>query len=158
MKNKIIIRSFLILIMVAAFGTITMAQGHKAGPKKAPMEMRMKRMLPDLSDDQIAKIKAYRLEMMKEVTPLKAQIKEKKAHLQVLSIAEEPDMKAINATIDEISKLQAKLMKTMAQFRQNVRAILTVDQRIVFDNMMQSGAFHKKVRAPKNPHHSKTGK
>ena len=142
MKRTILSRSLLIIMMIAAMGmTINVsAQGPGHGrsqaqkASKASAEMRMKVMLPDLTDDQVAKIKALRLEMLKQLNPIKAKMREKQAHLQSLSIAEKPDMAAINKTIDEIGALKIQMMKIHAKFRQDMRTLLTEDQRVIFDS------------------------
>jgi Spy/CpxP family protein refolding chaperone len=143
MKKNILSRSLLIIMMIAAMSmsATVWAQGPEAGrgagkpgAKKGNPEMHMKMMLPDLTDEQVAKIKTLRIEMMKQLNPLRAELKEKMAHLNTLSIAEKPDMKAINTTIDEIGALKTKMMKIHAKFRQDVRALLTDDQRVIFDS------------------------
>jgi len=153
MKKNILSRSLLIIMMIAAMSmsATVWAQGHgagrghgKPGAKKGNPEMHMKMMLPDLSDEQVAKIKTLRIEMMKQITPLKAQMKEKMAHLNTLSIAEKPDMKAINSTIDEIGDLRVQMMKIHAKFRQDVRALLTAEQRVMFDSKAGSMMGHGK--------------
>lgn len=165
MKKNILSRSLLIIMMIAAMSMSTTAfaqgsghgkghgKGQAQGMKKGDQTTHMKMMLPDLSDEQIAKIKTLRLEMMKQVTPLKAQLKEKMAHLNTLSIAEKPDMKAINTTIDEIGALKVQMMKIHAKFRQDMRALLTADQRIIFD----SKAGKRMGHGMKGHHGSKSG-
>ena len=83
-----------------------------------------------------------RVEMMKKTNPLKAQLKEKKAHLNSIAIADKADMKAINKTIDEMGALKIEMMKIHAQMRQNVRALLNDDQRVVFDSKAGSMKGH----------------
>ncbi len=143
MKKNILSRSLLIIMMIAAMSmsATVWAQGPgtgrgpgKPGAKKGNPEMHMKMMLPDLTDEQVAKIKTLRVEMMKKTNPLQAQIKEKQAHLNTLSIAASPDMKAINKTVEEIGDLRTQIMKIRMQFRQDVRALLTADQRVIFDS------------------------
>ncbi|MCK5856103.1 MAG: Spy/CpxP family protein refolding chaperone [Bacteroidales bacterium] len=148
MKKTLLSRSLLIIMMIAAMGmtTAVWAQGQGNGKgyghgqkqgqgmKKGDPAMHMKMMIPDLTVEQAEKIKSLRLEMMKKINPLKAQIKEKRAHLNTLSIVEKPDMKAINKTIDEIGALRIEMMKIHAQMRQDVRAVLTEDQRVIFDS------------------------
>jgi Spy/CpxP family protein refolding chaperone len=113
----------------------------------------MKQMIPDLTEDQMTKIKSLRLEMMKETNPLKAQMKEKKAHLNTLAIAEKADMKAIEKTIDEMGAIRVQMMKAHAKMRQDVRAILTDDQRVIFDSKAGSMMSHGK----KGHHGPKSG-
>jgi len=166
MKKNILSRSLLIIMMIAAMSMSlnVWAQGHgpnkaKKGMNQGKPAMHMKMMIPDLSEDQKSQIKNLRMQMTKETTPIKAQIREKKAHLNTLSIAEKPDMKAINKTIDEIGALQVKIMKAHAKMRQDIRALLTDEQKVVFDskagNMKGHGA---KGYGTKGYHHSKQGR
>ena len=160
MKKNILSRSLLIIMMIAAMSmtTTAWAQGRGAskgqGGKKGAPTMHMKKMLPDLTDDQVKKIKSLRMDMMKQVTPMKAQLQELKAHLHTLSIAEKADMEAINSTIEKMGAIRTKMMMIHAKFRQDVRLVLTDEQRIVFDskagNMMGQGM--------KGHHGSKQGK
>ena len=90
--------------------------------------------LPNLTDDQKTKMKDLRLAHMKEVQPLQNQLGELRAKQRTLTTAEKPDMKLINANIDEITKVQSQLMKSQAQMKQQIRALLTDEQRIAFDN------------------------
>jgi Spy/CpxP family protein refolding chaperone len=161
MKKNLVKRGLMIIVMIAAISVSQVWAQVPGGPKgkkgpkssKAPMELRMQRMLPDLTDDQMAKIKTLRIEMLKKINPLKAQIAEKRAHIKSLSLADTPDMKAIDKSIDELSVLQAKLMKIMAKFRQDVRATLTADQRAIFDSRMSSKRGSKS--SAKCPHTTK---
>lgn len=137
MKTNLNYRSLIVIILFVAMSTTVMAQRQGGQKKVRPTqncEMQMKKMLPDLTDDQVAKIEKLHLQMIKEATPIKSVMKEKKARLHTLAIAEKVDMNAINSTIDEISTLQAKLMKIRAKYHQDVRALLTDDQRILFDS------------------------
>lgn len=93
----------------------------------------MLKQIPDLSKEQEAKIKELHKNHMKQMLPLKNELNEKEARLKTLNSAEKPDMKVINALIDEISLIKAKMMKAKNQFIQDVRALLTEDQRLAFD-------------------------
>ena len=48
-------------------------------------------------------------------------------------------MKAINANIDEITKLQNQMMKKAAEHRQQVRNLLTDEQKLWFDSHVGGG-------------------
>jgi len=157
MLKKAINRSLLIIMMIAAIGMTNnvwaQGPGQGKGPRgqKGKQEMQMKKMFPDLTKEQMDKIKSLRMEMLKQVNPLKAEIREKQAHLQTLSISEKPDMNAINKTIDEIGALKTKMMKIHAKFRQDVRALLTDEQRVVFDS--KAGMMGKAMKGHHGPHH-----
>jgi len=159
MKKNLLNRSLLIIMMIAAMSMSTNVfaqgpgQGKGKGMKKGGPAMHMKQMIPDLTEDQMTKIKSLRLETMKETTPLKAQMKEKKAHLNTLAIAEKADMKAIEKTIDEMGAIRVQMMKAHAKMRQGVRAILTDDQRVIFDSKAGKMMSHGK----KGHHGPKSG-
>lgn len=97
--------------------------------------------IPDLTDAQKESIKKIRLAAQKDMLPLRNQINEKMAHLQTLNTAEKADMKAIDKTIDEVYALKADMAKTQAKSRQEVRKLLTEEQRLVFDSHMPGDRF-----------------
>ncbi|MCF8297230.1 MAG: Spy/CpxP family protein refolding chaperone [Saprospiraceae bacterium] len=89
--------------------------------------------LPDLTEEQQKKIKELRLKQMKAILPLKNEITEKQAHLKTLTTKEKVDMNAVNTTIDEITVVKAKMMKLKAAHQQEIRNLLTEEQRLIFD-------------------------
>lgn len=89
--------------------------------------------ITDLTDVQKQKIDGLCLAHKKEMTSIKNQINEKRAHLKTLQAADKADMTAINKTIDEISALNADLMKKGAANKQSIRDLLTEKQKITFD-------------------------
>jgi Spy/CpxP family protein refolding chaperone len=91
--------------------------------------------IPDLTADQQKQIDALKATMMKDRLQLTAQIQEKKAHLKTLTITDQPDMAAINKTVDELYALKAELAKKKEAHIQDVRKILTPEQRLQFDMM-----------------------
>jgi len=95
-----------------------------------------------LTDEQKAKIKDLKLAHTKETMKLKSKMGELHAHLQTLSTADVADMKSINATIDEITQTQNLMMKSREGFKQQVRSLLTEEQRIEFDQK-EGQQFHR---------------
>lgn len=89
--------------------------------------------IPDLTEDQKTKITDLRVAHMKEMQNFKNQMREKRAHLITLQTADNVDMKAVNSTIDEITTLKNKQMKSNAVHRQKVRNLLTDNQKVYFD-------------------------
>ncbi|MDP4207316.1 MAG: Spy/CpxP family protein refolding chaperone [Bacteroidota bacterium] len=89
--------------------------------------------MPGLTDEQKTKIKAIHMATFKEVKGLKNQLGELKAKQRTLTTADKPDLNAINANIDDITKVLNKVMKAEAAAKQQVRALLTDEQKIVFD-------------------------
>ncbi len=118
--------------------------------KPACQQDMMCKNIPDLTDQQKKQIEDFHLAHMKEMTPLKNQMGEKRAHLKTLRTADKPDNNAINKTIDEITNLQNQMMKKCETHFQSVRGILTDKQRVFFDakccqhdDMMGGGCGNK---------------
>jgi Spy/CpxP family protein refolding chaperone len=89
--------------------------------------------IPDLTADQKTKLEDLKLKHLKEVTPLKNQLTEKKAKINTLLDAEKTDMAALNAAIDEMTAVTNQLIKKKAEHKLAVRNILTDKQKIMFD-------------------------
>lgn len=85
-------------------------------------------MIPGLTKEQQAKMKDLRGEHQKATQLLRAQHAEKAAHLKTLTLADNPDTKAINKTIDEMMALSGDILKRAISFRQAVKGILTPEQ------------------------------
>jgi periplasmic protein CpxP/Spy len=125
------VSTMLALMFLVVFSTS--AQQRTSAPQKKQMKFEKHAMLPDLTDAQKDQMKAIHLKTMKATQPLKNELMEKKARLNTLSSAENADMKAINRQIDEITAIQGSIQKLKASGKQEVRSILTEDQRVIFD-------------------------
>ena len=88
----------------------------------------------NLTEDQRTQMKSMRLKMQQEMLPIRNKIGENRAKLRTLSTVENADMKAINKVIDSNSQLSANLAKLWAANRQDIRKILSEEQRIMFDS------------------------
>src|SRR5258707_2345530 len=100
--------------------------------------------IPNLTDDQKAKIKAQQIAFGKEALPLQNQLEEKRAHLRTLQTAQAYDANAVNATIDDIAKTESQLMKKHAANHEAIRKLLNDEQRLAFDS--NKGFRHGSVR------------
>lgn len=119
------------------------------GPERpAEGQCRMIGLIPDLSPEQQVKVEELRLKHLETTVELKAKLREKEAHLETLAVAQKPDMNAINATIDEIAGIKSGLRKNQMAFRMDVRALLTPEQRVVFDQR----ASMMKGKGPRGQH------
>jgi Spy/CpxP family protein refolding chaperone len=119
----------------------------KGGHTNQMGHMRQNGMMQNLTDDQKTKMKELKISLYKTVQPLHNQMEELKAKQHTLTTSEKPDLKAINSNIDEITKVQNQLMKAMAAHHQEIRSLLTEEQRIQFDSKSI------KKRGPGNMHH-----
>ncbi len=86
-----------------------------------------------LSDAQREKMQTIRIETEKQIKPYQDQMRELMARHQTLVTAEKPDMKAIEASLEQISKVQLQMAKIRAARHQEIRAQLTEEQRLMFD-------------------------
>ena len=144
MKTRSVI---IIALMIFVSGSI-FAQGNPNANNKKGDRLFMN--IPDLTEDQKDQIKEMRTMHMKEVMPLRNELNEKEAHLQTISVGDNVDLNKVYATIDEIAEIKVNTAKKRAAFRQDVRKILTEDQRVFFD--MHAG--HKKNKHMMHkPHH-----
>ncbi len=94
--------------------------------------------IPDLTDEQEKKISDLRVAHMDEMTEYRAQVREHQAHLKALEIADDPDMQEINTTIEEIGQVRIQMQKARAQLHQDIRELLTEEQRTFFDHFRNS--------------------
>ncbi|MBI9055887.1 MAG: Spy/CpxP family protein refolding chaperone [Bacteroidales bacterium] len=95
--------------------------------------------IPDLTEDQQTKIKALRVDHMKEMNTLRNQTNELRAKKQTLMSTDNADMKEINSVIDQMTTLQNKRMKTSAKHRQEIRNELNDEQKVYFDSRRMHG-------------------
>jgi Spy/CpxP family protein refolding chaperone len=107
-------------------------------------------MIPDLTDEQKEQIKDIRVESMEEMLTLKNKLGEKAARLRTLQTAAKANMSEINKAIEDIGKLRTEMMKLKAASHQEIRSLLTDEQRIFFD------AHHPHHGGP-GEHHGPSG-
>ena len=135
----------LTLVFSGLFIASSMAQppGKKGGPHPG-MEEKILNKIPDITEQQIEQIKDLKTKHMKEVLPLRNQLQEKEAQLQTVSTGEKVNMDKVNKTIEEISAIKLSMAKKRAAHRQQIRQLLTEDQRVVFDSFsMKKGKHHR---------------
>ncbi|MCF6365428.1 MAG: Spy/CpxP family protein refolding chaperone [Bacteroidales bacterium] len=109
--------------------------------------------IPDLTEAQKTKLTEMRTANMKEMLPLRNELKEKQARLNTISTGDNVNMKEVNKTIDEIGILKTTMAKKRAAHRQGVRKILTDDQKVFFDmHAGQKGPHGKNGKGQMNKH------
>lgn len=86
-----------------------------------------------LTDAQKTQLKDLHLQLAKEVKPLRDELRELNAHHQTLVTADDPNINTIYGSIEKIGQVKIKLAKIQANFHQKVRALLTEEQRVLFD-------------------------
>ncbi len=126
-------KNLMTIIALMVFVMMNVASIAQETDKPCPGHEKGKMAGLELTADQQTKIEALHLSLQKELLPIKNQLKEKKAHLNTLMTAEKADMTAINTTIDEIGAFKVQIMKKEAAHKQEIRKLLTDEQRIKFD-------------------------
>jgi Spy/CpxP family protein refolding chaperone len=89
--------------------------------------------LPDLTTEQQDKIRLAGLDHMKTMTPLRNQIREKKARLQTVLTTTPFDSKAADQVAEELGKVETAILKEMIKHDQALRNLLTPQQQVLFD-------------------------
>jgi len=97
----------------------------------------------NLNDEQKEKVNNLRFEHQNEVMPLRNQRNELVSQLTTQSTLKEANLEVINKIIDQISTIENQLMKANEKHRQEIRAILTPEQRLQFD-MEYQNRFNQK--------------
>ncbi len=98
----------------------------------------------DLTETQQTQIKDLRLALTEKNLTLRNQLGEMRAKMQTLRTGDNQDLKAISNLIDEMSKVQAQIRKNAAEHHLAVRALLTDDQKVMFDARQGKGSMAKK--------------
>lgn len=101
------------------------------GGKKGKMHM-----IDGLTPDQEAQIKKLHTGFRKELLPLRAELKTKKATLEQAQIGDNVDQAKVKVAIDELFALKARMAVMKADHKQKVRKVLNEEQRVQFDSMM----------------------
>lgn len=136
-----------VLVLVVGINGASAQDNSKKDTKVIRVERVMKgeggMMIPGLTDEQKTKMKNLRGEHMKATQLLRAQHAEKAAHLKILTLADNPDFKAINKTIDEMMALKGEILKRGISFKQAVKEILTPEQLKEFQARMLNMRHHR---------------
>ena len=119
-----------IFLMIMVINVVNAQQGSRSGyQRSAGFDRGL-----NLSEDQQLQMKSMRLKMQQEMLPIRNKMGENRAKLRTLSTVENADMKAINKLIDANSQLIANMAKLKAANQQEIRKVLTEEQRIMFDS------------------------
>lgn len=139
MKTKV-----LMLAVFMSLTTVLVAQPDKKGEGKSSRgsnpEMRMGEQRGhenglDLTDAQKEAFKQSMLAMQKQLQPIKSELGEARASQKTLTVAEKPDMDAINKNIEKMGALKTEMAKIQTKYQLEMRAQLTDGQRLKFDRL-----------------------
>lgn len=137
-------KNYIRLMLVAVMAITTIGLQAQPGPNpegpKGPRGMQEKHrgnFIPDLTEDQKAQMKELHIANKKETSMLMLDIEEKRIQLKKLLAVESPDMKAVENKLDEIFELKKKAALLKIKNHQEVRNLLTDDQKVVLDMKMK---------------------
>lgn len=134
LNTKLILTSVLLLgIITTGFAQPGKGMRMNKNDGRKAMHMMCKN-IPNLTDEQQEKIEALRVEHMKKRTAYRNQIHEKMAQIRTLTSGDNIDMKKAEALAEEVAALKAKMMKESLNYRNNVRNLLTDEQKVYFDS------------------------
>lgn len=113
--------------------------------------------IPGITVEQRTAIDQLRVKQLRKSELIRAEIGEKQARLNTLKLAEKEDVKAIDGTIDDISKLRGDLMKQREAHKREIKALLNDEQKVYFDSGYGKG--HGKGNGQGDGyHHGKHGR
>lgn len=106
----------------------------------------MLKNIPNLTDEQKAKLEKLHADMPKMMETAKADMEKQAAEMKAL-MKDPVDVKKVEAKIDEMAKMHADMQKKCLAHRLAVRALLTAEQKAKFDEMgccgmMAGGMMH----------------
>jgi Spy/CpxP family protein refolding chaperone len=134
LNTKLILTS-LLLFGIITTGLAQPGKGMRMNKNNGQRGMHMMcQNIPDLTDEQQEKIEALRVEHMKKRTAFRNQIHEKMAQIRTLTSGDNINMKKAEALADEVAALKAQMMKEAMSYRNNVRNLLTDEQKVYFDS------------------------
>lgn len=120
-----------ILIMFLALTTTTFAQRGQ-GPRFDGMQQGECR-IPDLTDEQQEQMKTLRIEHRSAMEEYRADMRTLRAEYADLTSGSDYDTEAASERIDALTAVKNKMMKQRLEHRNEVRNLLTDEQKVIFD-------------------------
>ena len=120
--------------------TILLVLSHSlmAQPRQRRMQQhgetyRFEQIIPGLTEEQKIQMKEIHLATLKEVLPLKDELKVNNARLNLLVKKDNPDMKEIKSLVQTNAEMQIKIEILTTESRIKTRSLLTDEQKILLD-------------------------
>lgn len=140
-KSKLILALFVALMLTTSINLFAQRGRGFARQGKGFGQQGMCMMFLDqyrpyilnLTDEQREKILELSTSHQKEILSLRSQLNENWAKNQSFMLEDNPDMKVINANIDERTEIMNKIMKSNAEFRNKISEQLTDEQKLIFN-------------------------
>lgn len=158
----------LVLIVLMGFGTDVLAQrgsGQGNGQRNGDGQgngngqgyaFRDCQNMPNLTDAQKTSIQKLQITQQKEMLQHRNELRELQAKLNTQRSADNENMTEINKMVDEISAVKNTQMKQREAHKQEIRKLLTDDQKVMFDTR-QSRQNRKGNRGGKGKRGNRNG-
>jgi Spy/CpxP family protein refolding chaperone len=122
--------SIILLLMISSFVS-AQGNGQRQGRQSPRADCQF---IENLTDGQKTQISQLRTTYLEKRLAFRNQMDEFRARKRSLQTQANPDMNEINNVIDQMTQLRATMAKDAAAHRQQVRSILTDEQRVLFDS------------------------
>lgn len=132
-KVRSIIVLIFIIMLVFGVNSIVLSQNSVSSETKENIIHNHFMGIKNLTNEQMNSIDKLKLSHRKEMLTARNILNEKQAHLKTLSTSDKVDMNSINSTIEEIGALKTDMMKKREAYKQEIRKLLTEEQRVTFD-------------------------
>jgi hypothetical protein len=120
-------------IIIMALSCGLMAQPLQERARQTEQNARLSKMVPGFTEEQRNQLKEIQLATLKEVQPLKDELKVNNARLNVLLKQDNPDMKEINNLVEANAEIQVKVKLRSIEGMIMARSLLNEEQKILFD-------------------------
>ncbi len=140
MKSKMFFSIVMVLLLLSS-GTVYGQGGRNIDrPRPEPRQPREACLdIDNLTVEQQTQIKALRTAQLEDRLKQRSQMDELRARKRSLMLEKNPDMNAVNALVDQMTALRGEMTKAAIQHRQEIRNLLTDEQRVAFDNCTTRG-------------------
>ncbi|MDD2563350.1 MAG: Spy/CpxP family protein refolding chaperone [Salinivirgaceae bacterium] len=129
MKPTIFIAALLVASM---FATTVDAQNRGGG--RSQNNYQSECLIPNLTETQQTKIESLRLERMQARNSHRLEMDELRLSKRRMMMTGATDANQINGVIDQMGSKRVEMQKSAAAHRLAVRALLTDEQKVYFDN------------------------
>lgn len=144
-KGLSILIVVVLLLSIPAIAKRTERQGNRFNhrEKTTKTEMRERTGNDFFTAEQKEAVKSIRLETAKEIKPLRNQLQELEANQKTITTATKADLNAIYKNIENMADIKTAMAKITAKQHQDIRAMLTEEQLLKFD---QFGDYRRENR------------
>jgi len=145
--RRIITLGLVSLLLLGFLGI--MAQGRS--PMHVSNKMDMGKKLK-LSDEQRQKMMDLRLQLKKDLLPLRSKLISLQTELKLQIASDNPNQGKIDDLIDQMASIRKEIQQRRVQHQLSIREMLTPEQRKIFDQRVLSPRHHKKQKMMKRMH------